>query len=71
MVTNILLIIIILELGFNIYLYYKNLSPEKKLEVVNKFTNNETVIMDWQAPESDEEIAFKESLKKLDEMRKI
>jgi hypothetical protein len=75
--TNILLIIAIAILGLNCYLTYKQLvflyalEPQIKERIEMKFKEPENIVMDWIPPESDEEIAFKESMKKLEEMRKI
>jgi hypothetical protein len=57
-------------LWVDIYLRYKSLPEEKKLEVRNKLTNNETIVMDWQPPESSDEIAWQASMKKLKEISK-
>jgi len=69
-ITNILLIIIILELGFNIWMCFTSPPEDKKLEIKNGPIKNETIIMDWQPEESDEQTAFKESIAKLEEIRK-
>jgi len=69
MVTEILLIILVLLNVAGLYLHYKALPQEKKLEIQNKVTGNETIVMDWEAPETDEQIAFRESLERLKEMR--
>ena len=70
MVTEILLIILVLLNVAGLYLHYKALPAEKKLEVKNQVTNNETIVMDWEAPETDEQIAFREAMSKLNSMRK-
>jgi len=41
------------------------LPAEKKLEVKNKITSNETEVLEWQPPKSDEIIAFETVLKNL------
>ena len=53
------LIIIVLELGFLIYLGFKRLNPEQQKELLRKIEPPKAEVMEWFPKETDEERAEK------------
>ena len=66
--AEIILVLILLINVAIIYLIFKLLPQEKKEEVLRETKINQGAeVMDWKPPQSDEELAFKEGLRKANE----
>jgi hypothetical protein len=77
--TNFLLALIALFLGLQTYMCWKALvllneqqpARLKEKEIILKEDKPDNIVMEWLPPESGEEIAFKESMKRIEESRRL
>jgi len=58
-------VIVIVELGINIYLQFKVIPPEIQKEVLRKVAPIKSEVMEWEAPESIEEKTFNDTLENI------
>ena len=60
-----LLVVIIVELGVDVYLRFKVIPPEIQKEVLRKVAPVKSEVMEWEAPESIEEKTFNDTLENI------